>query len=277
MSSNTGPSRDPAVGVSLRDVSLRFGGPTTGLVALDGLSLEVPAGSFTVIIGPNGCGKSTLLRLVAGLLDPTSGDVTLEGEAPRAGDGRVGLAFQQPRLVPWRSTLDNVALPLEINGVAVAERRSRGVAALERVGLAGAAALRPRELSGGMAQRAALARALIGEPPVLLLDEPFSALDALTRETFDAELQRLWLERRRTVILVTHSVSEAVSLADRIVVMTPRPGRVARVVEVDLPRPRTAELLGDPGAARLAAEVREALTAAHAVELRPWAEQEGAA
>ena len=277
MSSNTGPSRDPAVGVSLRDVSLRFGGPTSGLVAVDGLSLEVPAGSFTVIIGPNGCGKSTLLRLVAGLLQPTSGEVTLEGAGPRAGDGRVGLAFQQPRLVPWRSTLDNVALPLEINGVAVAERRARGVAALERVGLAGAAALRPRELSGGMAQRAALARALIGEPPVLLLDEPFSALDALTRETFDAELQRLWLERRRTVILVTHSVSEAVSLADRIVVMTPRPGRVARVVEVDLPRPRTAELLGDPGAARLAAEVREALTAAHAVELRPWAEQEGAA
>ncbi|HEX2843905.1 MAG TPA: ABC transporter ATP-binding protein [Candidatus Limnocylindria bacterium] len=277
MSSNTGPSRDPAVGVSLRDVSLRFGGPTTGLVALDGLSLEVPAGSFTVIIGPNGCGKSTLLRLVAGLLQPTSGEVMLEGEGPRAGDGRVGLAFQQPRLVPWRSTLENVALPLEINGVAVAERRARGVAALERVGLAGAAALRPRELSGGMAQRAALARALIGEPPVLLLDEPFSALDALTRETFDAELQRLWLERRRTVILVTHSVSEAVSLADRIVVMTPRPGRAARIVEVDLPRPRAAELLGDPGAARLAAEVREALTAAHAVELRPWAEQEGAA
>ena len=277
MTSITGPSRDPAIGVSLRDVSLRFGGPVTGLVALDGMSLEVPAGSFTVIIGPNGCGKSTLLRLVAGLLQPTSGELTLEGKIPRAGDGRVGLAFQQPRLVPWRSTLDNVALPLEVNGVPVAERRARGVAALERVGLAGAAALRPRELSGGMAQRAALARALIGEPPVLLLDEPFSALDALTRETFDAELQRLWLERRRTVILVTHSVSEAVSLADRIVVMTPRPGRVARVVEVDLPRPRTAGLLGDQEAARLAAEVREALTAAHAVELRPWAEQEGAA
>jgi NitT/TauT family transport system ATP-binding protein len=277
MTSNTGPSRDPAVGVSLRDVSLRFGGPTSGLVALDGLSLGVPAGSFTVIIGPNGCGKSTLLRLVAGLLEPTGGEVTLGDEAPRVGDGRVGLAFQQPRLVPWRSTLDNVALPLEINGVPVGERRARGVTALERVGLAGAAALRPRELSGGMAQRAALARALIGEPPVLLLDEPFSALDALTRETFDAELQRLWLERRRTVILVTHSVSEAVSLADRIVVMTPRPGRVARIVEVDLPRPRTAELLGDPRAAQLAAEVRDALTATHAVELRPWAEQEGAA
>ena len=274
MRSQPGPSRDPGVGVSLHDVGLRFGAADTGLVALDRLSLEVPAGSFTVIIGPNGCGKSTLLRLVAGLIAPTRGTVTLDGVAPRAGDGRVGLAFQQPRLVPWRSTLDNVALPLEIAGVPVAERRERGVAALERVGLAGAAGLRPRELSGGMAQRAALARALIGEPPVLLLDEPFSALDALTRETFDAELQRLWLERRRTVILVTHSVSEAVSLADRIVVMTPRPGRVARLVEVDLPRPRTAELLGDARAAHLATEVRESLTAAHAIELRPWAEQE---
>ncbi len=261
----------------MRDVTLRFDGPGPGLVALDGLALAVPAGSFTVIIGPNGCGKSTLLRLVAGLLAPTTGTVTLDGLAPRAGDGRVGLAFQQPRLVPWRSALDNVALPLELAGVPVGERRARGAAALERVGLAGVASFRPRELSGGMAQRAALARALIGEPPVLLLDEPFSALDALTRETFDAELQRLWLERPRTVILVTHSVSEAVSLADRVVVMTPRPGRVARIVEVDLPRPRSAEMLGDPRAARLAADVRGALTSAHAIELRPWAEQEGAA
>ncbi len=126
-----------------------------------------------------------------------------------------------------------------------------------------------------MAQRAALARALIGDPPVLLLDEPFSALDALTRETFDAELQRLWLERRRTVILVTHSVPEAVGLADRVVVMTPRPGKVARIVEVDLPRPRPAELIGDPRAAELAAEVRQALSAAHALELRPWAPADG--
>jgi NitT/TauT family transport system ATP-binding protein len=272
-----GTPSSTALDVRLDGVGLRFGDARGGVTALDDCSLEVPAGSFTVIIGPNGCGKSTLLRTVAGLLAPTSGEVRVGGELPRAGEGRVGLAFQQPRLVPWRSTLENVALPLEIRGVASAERRARATAALERVGLAGAAELRPRELSGGMAQRAALARALIGEPGVLLLDEPFSALDALTRETFDRELQRLWQERRRTVLLVTHSVSEAITLADRVVVMTPRPGRVARIVEVDLPRPRPVELAADSRAAALAVDVREALADTRAVELRPWAEQDGAA
>lgn len=263
--------------VTIRDVGVRFGAPQGGVEALAGFSLEVEAGSFTVIIGPNGCGKSTLLRLVAGLLAPTTGNVTVDGRIPREGDARVGLAFQQPRLIPWRPTLDNVALPLELAGVPVGERRERAAQALERVGLAGATQLRPGELSSGMAQRAALARALIGDPPVLLLDEPFSALDALTRETFDDELQRLWLERPRTVILVTHSVSEAVTLADRVVVVTPRPGSVAGIVEVDLPRPRPAELLGDPRVAELAAEVRATLSEGDAAELRPWAEQEGAA
>ncbi|MDQ2673202.1 MAG: ABC transporter ATP-binding protein [Chloroflexota bacterium] len=269
------PDRTTTTGlrVQLDAVAMRFG----RLTALEDCSAAIDAGSFTVIIGPNGSGKSTLLRLVAGLLVPTSGTVLVGGSEPRAGDGRVGLCFQQPRLVPWRSTVDNVALPLEVAGIGAAERRSRAEEALERVGLASAAHLRPRELSGGMAQRAALARALIDDPPVLLLDEPFSALDALTRETFDRELQRLWQERRRTVILVTHSVSEAVSLADRVLVMTPRPGRVARVVEVDLPRPRPIELAADPRAAALATEVRDALSATHAAELRPWAEAEDAA
>jgi ABC-type nitrate/sulfonate/bicarbonate transport system ATPase subunit len=271
------PSAAGALPITISDATMRFGAPDGGLTALERLSLEVPAGSFTVVIGPNGCGKSTLLRLVAGLLVPTGGDVRIGGDVPRAGDGRVGLAFQQPRLVPWRSTLDNVALPLEIAGRRLDERRAAATVALERVGLAHAATLRPRELSGGMAQRAALARALITDPPVLLLDEPFSALDALTRETFDAELQRLWLERRRTVVLVTHSVAEAIQLADRVVVMTPRPGRVARVVEVGLARPRPRDLGADPRAVALAGEVRDVLSEAHAVELRAWAEErEGA-
>jgi NitT/TauT family transport system ATP-binding protein len=268
----TDPARrtTDALDVRLDGVTVRFPTPGGGLTAVARLSLDVPAGSFTVVIGPNGCGKSTVLRLVAGLLAPDSGEVLVGSGPPAAGDGRVGLAFQQPRLVPWRTTVDNVALPLELAGVDAAERRARATDALERVGLGDAARLRPRELSGGMAQRAALARALISDPAVLLLDEPFSALDALTRETFDAELQRLWSERRRTVILVTHSVAEAVSLADRVVVMTSRPGRVARVVDVDLPRPRPVDLTGDVRAAALAAEVRAALSASHADELRPW-------
>ena len=268
---------DSGLGLSIDDVALRFVTPAGALTALEHCSLEIPAGSFTVVIGPNGCGKSTLLRLLAGLLQPDAGTVTVGGAPARAGDPRVGLAFQQPRLVPWRSTLDNVALPLELAGVSLATRRARAEQALERVGLAAAAGMRPRELSGGMAQRGALARALITDPAVLLLDEPFSALDALTRETFDTELQRLWLERRRTVVLVTHSVPEAVALGDRVAVMTPRPGRVARVIPVDLPRPRPADLLGDGRAAEIAGEIREVLASEHALELRPWAEQAGAA
>jgi NitT/TauT family transport system ATP-binding protein len=258
----------------LEKVRVSFPAPGGRLTALDGLSLKVAAGSFTVIIGPNGCGKSTLLRLVAGLLAPGSGRVVVgAGSAaspPRAGDGRVGIAFQQPRLVPWLSTLDNVALPLNLAGVPAAEQRARAEAALERVGLAGVAQLRPRELSGGLAQRAGLARALIADPPVLLLDEPFAALDALTREAFDAELQRLWLERPRTVVLVTHAVSEAIRLADQIVVMTARPGAVAQVVKVELARPRPAELSGDRRAAEIAAAVRAALAKVHPQEQAPW-------
>jgi NitT/TauT family transport system ATP-binding protein len=258
------------LGVRAERIGVRFATRGEGVEALRDLSLDAAPGSFTVLIGPNGCGKSTFLRVVAGLLPPEVGAVAVGGTAPSPGDGRIGLAFQQPRLIPWRSTLENVALPLELRGVGAEDRRERALDALERVGLAAAAQLRPRELSGGMQQRAALARALISNPPVLLLDEPFSALDALTRETFDAELQRIWLELPRTVLLVTHSVGEAIQLADRIAVMSAAPGRVVRTVAVDLPRPRPAELLGNPRAAEIAAEVRSALATAHPPELRPW-------
>jgi NitT/TauT family transport system ATP-binding protein len=259
--------------VRLEGMSVQFPPTDHPVEALRGLTLDIPAGSLTVIIGPNGCGKSTLLRVIAGLLQPADGRVLVgEGPAtePRAGDGRVGLAFQQPRLLPWLSTLDNVGLPLTLAGTSIEEAQERAHEALERVGLADAAALRPAQLSGGMAQRAGLARALIGDPPILLLDEPFSALDALTREGFDGELQRLWMDRPRTVVLVTHSVSEAVRMADRLVVMTARPGSVARIIPVDLPRPRSATLAGDRAAAGIDAATRAALAEVHPPELTPW-------
>jgi NitT/TauT family transport system ATP-binding protein len=266
------PPTATGLDLSLDGVDARFATADGQIEALAGLDLAARADSFTAVIGPNGCGKSTLLRLLAGLKVPDAGRVLVGGVAPVAGDGRVGLDFQQPRLVPWRSVIENVALPMELAGVAPEARRGRAEAALAQVGLASAAGLRPRELSGGMAQRAALARAMVGDPPVLLLDEPFSALDALTREEFDAELQRIWLERPRTVVFVTHSVAEAVALADRVLVMTPRPGRVARVVEVGLPRPRSVVVTADPRAAQVAAEVRDALASVHALEVRPWSE-----
>ncbi len=271
----TSPGESGGLAVRLAAVRRSFGKGGTRVVALDGVDLDVPADSFTAIIGPNGCGKSTLLRLVAGLLVPDAGTVRIgEGAAaaqPRAGDGRVGLAFQQPRLVPWLTVAENVALPLALAGVAPSLRSQRAQLALERVGMQRALRLRPAELSGGMAQRAGLARALIGDPRVLLLDEPFSALDALTREAFDTELQRLWLDQPRTVVMVTHSVSEAVRLADRIVVMTARPGSVATVIEVDLPRPRPL-LSGDPRATAVDRAVRQALALVHPPELSPWTE-----
>ncbi|MBA3688887.1 MAG: ABC transporter ATP-binding protein [Chloroflexi bacterium] len=263
----------PGLPVRLEGVSVQFPPIDHPVEALRDMTLDIPAGSLTVIIGPNGCGKSTLLRVIAGLLQPDAGRVAIgetAGAPPRAGDGRVGLAFQQPRLLPWLSSVDNVALPLTLAGIGADEARLRGRDALERVGLAEAAELRPSQLSGGMAQREGLARALITDPPILLLDEPFSALDALTREGFDGELQRLWMDRPRTVILVTHSVNEAVRMADRIVVMTARPGRVAHIIPVDLPRPRAATVAADPTAASVDAATRAALAEVHPAELTPW-------
>lgn len=256
--------------IRMADVGLQFTTRAGPLQALSGCSIDIPPGSFCVVIGPNGCGKSTLLRLIAGLLEPTAGTVTVGDRAPRAGDGRVGLAFQQPRLAAWRTVLENVTLPLELEGIGRSDRRSRGLDALRQVGLDGAADLLPRELSGGMAQRAGLARALISEPPVILLDEPFSALDALTREAFDAELERLWLDRRRTIVLVTHSVAEAVTVADQVIVMSGRPGRPAHVVGVDIPRPRVSDVVDDPRAVLASAAIRLALRELHRSDQRPW-------
>jgi NitT/TauT family transport system ATP-binding protein len=238
-----------------RDIAVRFGGPS-GTLALDGLDLGVERGEVVALIGPNGCGKSTFLRVVAGLLPPTRGEVML-GDRPIDGpDPRIGLVFQEPRLLPWRSVADNVTYPLELAGWSRQQRAERLAELLDLVGLTAAADVRPVHLSGGMRQRAAIARALALSPELLLLDEPFSALDALTRERFNLELLQLWEKTRTTIVIVTHSIPEAILLADRVVVMTPGPGRVAAIVPIDAPRPRSQALLDGAIVSRAATEIR---------------------
>lgn len=226
------------------------------LLALHGMSLAAAEGEFLAIVGPSGCGKSTLLRLLAGLLRPISGEVHFRGQLLTAPQREIGLVFQRANLMPWRTVLDNIVLPLEIAGVPKAERQARAQMQIALVGLEGFADAYPRQLSGGMQQRVALARALIHEPSVLLLDEPFGSLDALTRERMNAELLRIWNLRRPTVVMVTHSISEAVLLADRILVMSPRPGTVRAEFAVPLPRPRHLSVTAAPEFIALTRAVR---------------------
>ena len=226
---------------------------------LGGIDLDIGRRSVVALVGPNGCGKSTLLRVVAGLLRPGAGTVEVEGRPVAGPDSRVGLVFQEPRLLPWRTALANVAFPLEIAGQPPGAREARSRDLLGLVGLRDWAGARPVELSGGMRQRLAIARALALEPSVLLLDEPFSALDALTRERFNVELLRLWERIGTTIVLVTHSIPEAVFLADRVVVLSPRPAVVAADVPVDLPRPRRLADLDAAIVSRTAAEIRAKL------------------
>jgi ABC-type nitrate/sulfonate/bicarbonate transport system ATPase subunit len=246
--------------VAVRDIAVSFARPDGGrLTALDGIDLDVAPGEVVALIGANGSGKSTLLRVVAGLLRPDRGSVTLDGRPVTDPDAGIGLVFQEPRLLPWRSVAANVAYPLEIAGWAPERRAERVAELLGLVGLAGAAALRPRELSGGMRQRAAIARALALAPSVLLLDEPFSALDALTRERFNVELLDLWSQTGTTILVVTHSIPEAVFLADRVVVLSPRPGRVVAEIRVPIPRPRSLETLDEAAVSATARQIRNHL------------------
>jgi NitT/TauT family transport system ATP-binding protein len=246
--------------VAVRDVAVSFATPAGGrLTALDGISLDVAPGEVLALIGPNGSGKSTLLRVVAGLLKPDRGTVALDGRAVTEPDPGIGLVFQEPRLLPWRSVAANVAYPLEIAGWSPERRAQRVTGLLGLVGLDGAAALRPRELSGGMRQRAAIARALALEPSVLLLDEPFSALDALTRERFNVELLDLWSRTGTTIIVVTHSIPEAIFLADRVVVLSPRPGRIVAEIQIPIARPRSIDTLDEAAVSATAREIRSHL------------------
>ena len=231
------------------------------LTALQDVSLTLRKGSFSSVIGSSGCGKSTLLKIMAGLIPPSRGRVVLQG-SPVTGPRRdIGMMFQQATLFPWRTTLENIVLPIEIrDGRAAAEAaKDRGRALLELVGLKGFENVYPGELSGGMAQRASICRMLITEPAVLLLDEPFSALDELARDFMNMELQRICMERHATAFLVTHSIPEAVILSDIVYVMKPRPGRVAEVVEVDLPRPRTLDMITTPKFGALVDHIRSLL------------------
>ncbi|WP_116134431.1 ABC transporter ATP-binding protein [Tropicimonas sp. IMCC34043] len=233
--------RDTAMpAVDVRNLSLVYRSRDRAVNALSNVDLQVERGSFVSLIGPSGCGKSTLLRVLGDLLAPTSGTVLLDGRAPRAErlDRRIGFVFQDPALPEWRTILANVALPLELRGTPRADREAQARELIDLVGLTGFEGAYPRQLSGGMRQRAAIARALSTKPRLLLLDEPFGALDQITRDRLNLELMHIHEVTRVTVVLVTHSIREAVLLSDRIVVMTPRPGRISRILEDRLPRPR---------------------------------------
>jgi NitT/TauT family transport system ATP-binding protein len=248
---------------AIRVSTVEFAFPIRGggrLPVLDGIDLDVPGGQIVALIGPNGSGKSTLLRLMAGLLAPDRGTVTLDGDVITAPDPRIGLVFQEPRLLPWRSAADNITYPLELAGWPTARRQERLAVLAELVALdPSVIGNRPAELSGGQRQRTALARSLALEPGVLLLDEPFSALDALSRERFDLELLRLWERAAPTIVLVTHSIAEAILIADRVIVLSTRPGRVLADLPVELPRPRSIADLDAAIVTRTAREVRRHL------------------
>jgi NitT/TauT family transport system ATP-binding protein len=213
------------------------------LVALQDLSFEIQDGEFICLVGPSGCGKSTLLKILGGLLKRTSGSARI-GERSLDGPGPdIGFVFQAPTLLPWRTVLENVLLPTEIRRLPVAQFRPKAMELLSMVGLAGFENRYSSELSGGMQQRAAIVRALVQDPPVLLMDEPFGALDALTREQMNIEVLKIWSRTRKTVVFVTHSIAEAVFLADRVFVMTPRPGKIDEIIDIELPRPRELSVI----------------------------------
>ena len=257
-SSGTTPSpcADGAL-IRVSSVSKVFRSGGNLIPAVDDLSLEVGRGEFVALVGPSGCGKTTLMMIIGGLIDADRGEVKIQGELVHGPFTNLGIVFQYPELLDWRTSLKNILLQIEIRGLSQREYEPVALDLLHRVGLDGFADKYPHELSGGMKQRVALCRALVHDPEILLLDEPFGALDALTRDQMNFDLQRIWLEKRKTAILVTHSIDEAVWLSDRVVVITPRPARIAEDISIDLPRPRSLDLKKSEAFNAYTAHVRE--------------------
>jgi len=254
--------------IRLLRVGKQYDTTSGSVVALSPTDLAIAEGELVVLLGPSGCGKTTMLRLIAGLIAPTQGQVRVGGRDLWAGGRRdpaavaeLGVVFQDANLFPWYTIEQNIALALSMRGVSRSEQRLRARELATTVGIAGFERRWPRELSGGMRQRAAIARALSTDPQVLLMDEPFGALDAMTRDAMNLELQRIWRQTRCTIVLVTHSITEAVFLADRIVLLSPRPGRVDHIVEVDFPRPRGTAVQADPVFAAHCTDLRARLDA----------------
>jgi NitT/TauT family transport system ATP-binding protein len=240
VTAGTDPAREI---IAVRQMSKRYGKGDDALLALSDINFSVADGEFLSIVGPSGCGKSTLLKILAGLIRASEGEALLRGtpiDGPRLD---IGIVFQSPVLFPWRNVLDNALLPADVQRIRRSTMEPHARALLKLVGLEGFERRYPWQLSGGMQQRAALVRALTHDPAFLLMDEPFAALDAMTREQMTVELQRIWMESRKTVIFITHSMAEAVFLGDRVMVMTPRPGKIGDLFEIDLPRPRPIDIM----------------------------------
>lgn len=243
--------------ISIRGLGKRYRSAQGTVQAVADIDLDLRDGEFVSVLGPSGCGKTTILKMIAGIVPKSSGTIHVQGQELRGPSAQVGIVFQTPVLLPWRTIRDNVLLPVDVRNGNRKDARADADALLRLVGLNEFADSYPHQLSGGMQQRASICRSLINDPSILLMDEPFGALDAMTREYMNLELQRIWMERRKTVFLITHSISEAVLLSDRIVTLTSRPGRIDEIVEVDLPRPRTLAMLADPRFTAIEAHIRE--------------------
>ncbi|HXF86336.1 MAG TPA: ABC transporter ATP-binding protein [Anaerolineales bacterium] len=241
--------------LTIHNLGAIFPNENGGLRALENITFNVYPREFVCVLGPSGSGKTTLLRILAGLIQPTSGSFKFgHGEQPS-----IGMVFQQANLLPWRTVIQNIMLPLEVRGVPDETARRKALEMIQLIGLSGFEDTLPRDLSGGMAQRVAIARALVHDPDLLLLDEPFASLDAMTRERMWNELSRIWQMSRKTVIMVTHSINESLFLADRVLVLTQRPGKIKLDMEVDLPRPRKDDIRYTPHFGKLAKKLREAI------------------